>query len=136
MNNNGPNETQMTGTEQPSSANLDMHADDEKAPAQISSGQPVASGSKRGGRCCCITSVLVFLLVVGAAAAVVFLVVLRPPGMRKMVSYDYDVNWDMDKKQLVLSPKEGNQHEYTLIWLHGLNQNHRDIFWKYFADQG
>lgn len=102
-----------------------MHADDEKAPAQIHSGQPVASGSKKGGRCCCITSVLVFLLVVGAAAAVVFLVVLRPPGERRMVSYDYDVNWDKEEKQLVLSPKEGNAHEYSLIWLHGLNQNHK-----------
>lgn len=94
---------------------------------------PVAT-TKKSGRCCCIISVLLFLLLVGGAAAVVFLVVFKPPGMRPLNSKDYDVAHDKESNDIVLSPKGDNVHEYSLIWLHGLNKNTRDDF-RLFADQ-
>ena len=111
-----------------------MHMDDEKNPSKnIASTNPVAT-TKKSGRCCCITSVLLFLVLVGGAAAVVFLVVFRPPGMEPLESEDYDVAFDKETYNIVLSPKEDATHEYSLIWLHGLNKNTRKEF-NYFADQ-
>ena len=77
---------------------------------------------------------LLFLVLVGGAAAVVFLVVFRPPGMEPLESKDYDVAFDKETYDIVLSPKKDVTHEYSLIWLHGLNKNTRNEF-EYFAEQ-
>ena len=96
---------------------------------------PVASSKGKGsGRTCCIVSVLLFLVLVGGAAAVVFLVVLKPPGMKPLESEDYTVGVDKESGDITLSPKEGVTHEYSLIWLHGLNRHARNEFDR-FADQ-
>lgn len=36
---------------------------------------------------------------------------------------------------ITMSPKEGVEHKYSLIWLHGLGRNVRDDFNEYFAEQ-
>ena len=108
-----------------------MQNDDEKNQNKMTP-TTVTATTKKSKKCCIITSMLLILVIVGAIAAVVFLVVLKPPGMKPLKSEDYDVAFNKETYDIVLSPKN-TTHEYSLIWLHGLNKNTRNEF-EYFAD--